>query len=450
MQLNVAIVMAGLFKEQAEDIFSLTHEAQKLGKKLTHNFIHLSNKEALFHMGVQATGYEKVVSGYPDCVTAYYMMIQLEGEGKEAEKLDEAIDHLCKEAGEACLYTNSILFHHTLECQNKLSDFLTEHEDAIEALHDCIWTVVVKVMEDAGKPVANGLGITVHLVDILPTIPIHLAFHSSTPGLTRFEPEVYSTWPRFRTDVLDFSHMPPPQSDWKALDVLCQEILKNMGGASKMAKVVEEPAACFAVGGEEDAGHSEDEETLSQGTVSLLDISTSNNEDARKSTMCEAAHKSNVQYGNWQDEQICQGKEGITQCDKGVNDYADGGKPYKAPDKIGPLVPDMEECGMFKPLDTIVKPLGLCRFYCTNPPHSNIITNPKSAASAHKIKCLLEKAKDLGWPFTIIVFEGGNVTLLGLLQELYSRLTLLHIPIFTPDKAKLGQKTIISCCPICT
>ena len=47
-------------------------------------------------------------------------------------------------------------------------------------------------------------------------------------------------------DVLDFSHMPPLQSNRKVLDVLHEEILKNMGGASKTAKAVE-PAACFAM-----------------------------------------------------------------------------------------------------------------------------------------------------------------------------------------------------------
>ena len=81
---------------------------------------------------------------------------------------------------------------------------------------------------------------------MLPTILIHLVFHSSTPGLTRFAPEVYAAQPRVRTDVLDFSHMPPPQSDWKALDVLCEEIVKNVGGGSKMAKAVE-LAVCFAM-----------------------------------------------------------------------------------------------------------------------------------------------------------------------------------------------------------
>ena len=101
-------------------------------------------------------------------------------------------------------------------------------------------------MEDAGAPTGDGLRITVCLVDKLPTILIHLAFNSSTPGLTSFIPEVYAAQPWFRMDILDLSHMPPPQRDHKASDVLCKEIIKNMGGASKMAKAVE-PAMCFTM-----------------------------------------------------------------------------------------------------------------------------------------------------------------------------------------------------------
>ena len=104
-----------------------------------------------------------------------------------------------------------------------------------------------------------------------------------------------------------------------------------------------------AVGGEEDAGHLEDEEALSQSTVSLLNISTSDNEDARKATACEAARKSDIQYGNWQYEQICQGKEGIAQHNKGVNDYTNGGRPSKAPDKIGPPFPTWKSAGCSSP-----------------------------------------------------------------------------------------------------
>ena len=84
------------------------------------------------------------------------------------------------------------------------------------------------------------------------------------------------------------------------------------------------------------------------------------------------------------------GKEGIAKRNKGDNDYANGGKPCKAPDKIGPPVPYMEEHGVFKPLDTIANPMGLCHFYRTEPSYSNVITGPKSAAGVCRLKCLLD------------------------------------------------------------
>ena len=70
-----------------------------------------------------------------------------------------------------------------------------------------------------------------------------------------------------------------------------------------------------AAGGEH-TGHSEDEEALSQGMVSLLDISNSDNEEAHKAAVHKTVHKSDVQYGVWQDEQIHQGNEDIAQFDK--------------------------------------------------------------------------------------------------------------------------------------
>ena len=50
----------------------------------------------------------------------------------------------------------------------------------------------------------------------------------------------------------------------------------------------------IAAGGE-DAGHSEDEEALSQGTVSLLNILISDNEEVHKATAHETACKSDIQ-----------------------------------------------------------------------------------------------------------------------------------------------------------
>ena len=50
---------------------------------------------------------------------------------------------------------------------------------------------------------------------------------------------------------------------------------------------------------EEDVPHSDDEANLSQGTLSLPDISASNDEDARKAIVRETTQKSDVQYSNW-------------------------------------------------------------------------------------------------------------------------------------------------------
>ena len=110
----------------------------------------------------------------------------------------------------------------------------------------------------------------------------------------------------------------------------------------------------------------------------------------------------------------------------------------------------MEECRVFKPLDTMANPLGLCRFYCTNPETLKSISAPKSPASICLVKHLLEKAKGHGWPYIIVIFEGGNMTMLRLLQELHLQFTLSCIPIFTSDEAKQGQKTHVLCFPICT
>ena len=75
-------------------------------------------------------------------------------------------------------------------------------------------------MEDTGKSMADGLGITLHLVDMLPSIPLQLAFNTATAGLIGCTPEVYAAQPKMRTDGLDFSHVPQPGSNQDVMAVL--------------------------------------------------------------------------------------------------------------------------------------------------------------------------------------------------------------------------------------
>ena len=78
-----------------------------------------------------------------------------------------------------------------------------------------------------------------------------------------------------------------------------------------------------------------------------------------------------------------------------------------------------------------------------------MLTPPKLPAKADHVKGLLLLTKTQPRPFIIVVFQGGTITPLGLLQELHTQSALARIPIFWPDETKDGHKPCISCCPFC-
>ena len=195
---------------------------------------------------------------------------------------------------------------------------------------------------------------------------------------------------------------------------------------------------------------SANEADVSQGSMSLLDISTTDNEDTRKCKACELAHKSDIDFVVWKDKLICEGVTSIQEWDSTVNDYADGGKRRpKNPDSLGPPISYMKECGVFQPLPSMTNPLGLCRFYPMDPVSVSMLAPPKSLAMAEHLKGLLLLTKMQCRPYIIAVFQGGPVTPLGLLQELHMRNTLARIPIFRSDETKDGHRPHVSCCPFC-
>ena len=116
MQLDAALMtMFGLSKEQEEEIFLLTHEAQMLGLRLTHAI--LSSCPTKRHCSIwesKPLGMRKLPVGALTMLPAYYSMIKSEGEGALVKKLNESIDRLREEAGKAWLDTNPILIHHAL------------------------------------------------------------------------------------------------------------------------------------------------------------------------------------------------------------------------------------------------------------------------------------------------------------------------------------------------
>ena len=90
--------------------------------------------------------------------------------------------------GETWLHINSLLFCHTIDHQQFMVRLINRSQEAIQALHDRIWEVVHQVMESAGRSAVDGIGIALHLMGLLPTIPLQLAFNTVTPEPPRYTP----------------------------------------------------------------------------------------------------------------------------------------------------------------------------------------------------------------------------------------------------------------------
>ena len=91
-------------------------------------------------------------------------------------------------AGETWLHINSLLFRHPIDHQQFMVQLINRSQEAIQALHDHIWKVVCWVMESAGRSAADGIGIALHLMGLLPTIPLQLAFNTVTPEPPGYTP----------------------------------------------------------------------------------------------------------------------------------------------------------------------------------------------------------------------------------------------------------------------
>ena len=181
-QVDPVLTTSGLTEAQFEEISLLSREVQTLHGKLALDFIQLSHQEALFRMGAQATGHKKAIRGHPDRST---------GQRDEATQCSGEV---------TWLETNSLLFRHTLEHQNNMIQLITRSQEAIQALHDRIWKVVCQVMESAGKSMADGLGIALRLVDMLPAIPLQLTFNTVTARLSGCTPEALTYASPLSTD----------------------------------------------------------------------------------------------------------------------------------------------------------------------------------------------------------------------------------------------------------
>ena len=109
--------------------------------------------------------------------------------------------------------------------------------------------------------------------------------------------------------------------------------------------------------GEHNVSYSTDEVDVSQGSIPLLDISASDDDETRKRKACELARRSDTAFATWKEKQISDGVKGIEEWNQMVNDYTDGKRKPKNPDPLGPPpLPTWRNVGSFSlwPLQPIL------------------------------------------------------------------------------------------------
>ena len=487
-QVGLSVLTSGLTAAQAEEIFLLSHETQTLHGKLALDFIKMSHTEANFRMGVQAASHES--------------------------KVQES------HAGETWLHINSSLFRHAIDHQQFMVLLINRSQEAIQALHDCIWKVISRVMESTGRSATDGIGIALHLVGLLPTIPLQLAFNTITPEPPGYTPRALTyasqdsidcgamsvlgeeltrdrtrghdqaTQASSRVMTMDtistrfvtiqgigdnrpnpnFSpHSPtysPSHSPFRSYHSRLAERESNSlepsmlsldssipGGSASDTEM----SSSDSDGGGRSRPDSPDVVFLGNADndspeepISLSCFSESDTVEVCMATVHKKARQSDVLYATWLDDQIHMGHDEIKRRDSTAHDHPIPGKHCKVPDVIGPLISYMEKLRMFKPVEFVPNPKGLCRFYHTSPGKSNVLVGPRSAESAHRLHRLLQIVQGLGRQLTVVVLEEESVTPKCLLSELHSCMALSWYALHTSGEAKMGIRHHVFFCPICT
>ena len=112
--------------------------------------------------------------------------------------------------------------------------------------------------------------------------------------------------------------------------------MRSVHSAAASVRSVEVLSGDEASEGEHDISYSTDEADVSQGSIPLLDISSTDDEETRKCKARELVRKSDTAFAAWKEKQISEGVKGIEERDQMVNDYMDGKRKPKNPDTLGP------------------------------------------------------------------------------------------------------------------
>ena len=179
--------------DQANSIFSLASECQALGIRLAKDFQVLSGLEAIHHNSVQGTVHKMLTLGHSAWEAAYVAILW--DDIMKAEH-DTMTRHLHSEADAAWKKMHEVMYNHQLEYDWQLTNFLKEVETMLATMRDQIWTAVHALTESKGMTFEDCLSLTLHILLLLPQIPMDVSYQMQIPLTIAYCPEssIYRRW----------------------------------------------------------------------------------------------------------------------------------------------------------------------------------------------------------------------------------------------------------------
>ena len=168
--------------DQANSIFSLASKCQVLGFRLAKDFRVLSGLEAIHCNSIQGTAHEMLTLGHSTREAAYAAILW--DDIMEAE-CEATTCHLHSQADAAWKKMHEMMYNHQLEAETMLAN-----------MRDQIWTAIHALMESEGVTFEDCLSLTLHILLLLPQIPVDVSYQTQIPLTIAYCPEssVYRRW----------------------------------------------------------------------------------------------------------------------------------------------------------------------------------------------------------------------------------------------------------------
>ena len=179
--------------DQANSLFKLAAECQALGVKLAKQFQVLSGLEAMHRNSIQGMVHETLTLGCSAQEAAYSAILW----DRVSEDDCEATTHcLHSEADAAWKEMHEVMYNHQLQYDQWLATFLEEAETVLSDMQGEEWATVCALAENDGIMFDACLGLMLHVLNLLPQIPIDILFQAQIPLTITYCPEssIYRRW----------------------------------------------------------------------------------------------------------------------------------------------------------------------------------------------------------------------------------------------------------------